>query len=257
HGIGGLDGTDQALGLHHPEGIEGHSSSARNVGLRSRERASRGPGGRWHAKPGGMPRLAHRACAGRLQAAPLYGAGARGVNGLVGPWHGALACRPMPGLHFIASDVHLGAVPDSTEHAFVAFLRHVGEHGAALLLNGDLFDFWFEYGTVIPGRHFRVLAALADLVDAGIPVTLVGGNHDAWGGRFLREEVGVVFHDGLLRTELAGKPALVAHGDGLGRGDLGYRVLKRVLRSRAAILAFRALHPELGVRLARAVSRTE
>jgi len=163
----------------------------------------------------------------------------------------------MPGLHYIASDIHLGAVPDGTEHAFVAFLRHVGERGAALLLNGDLFDFWFEYGTVIPGRHFRVLAALADLVDAGIPVTLVGGNHDAWGGRFLREEVGITFHDGLLRTELAGKPALVAHGDGLGRGDLGYRVLKRILRSRAAILAFRALHPELGVRLAKAVSRTE
>lgn len=159
--------------------------------------------------------------------------------------------------HFIASDVHLGAVPDRTEHAFVAFLRHVGEHGTALLLNGDLFDFWFEYGTVIPGRHFRVLGALADLVDAGIPVTMVGGNHDAWGGRFLREEVGIAFYDGVLRMDLAGRPALVAHGDGLGRGDLGYRVLKRVLRSRAAILAFRALHPELGVRLAKAVSRTE
>lgn len=139
----------------------------------------------------------------------------------------------------------------------MAFLRHVGEHGAALLLNGDLFDFWFEYGTVIPGRHFRVLAALADLVDAGIPVTMVGGNHDAWGGRFLRDEVGIAFHAGPIRIELAGRPALVAHGDGLGRGDLGYRVLKKVLRSRAAILAFRALHPELGVRLAKAVSRTE
>src|SRR5690606_24926378 len=129
--------------------------------------------------------------------------------------------------------------------------------GTALLLNGDLFDFWFEYGTVIPGRHFRVLAALADLVDAGIPVTMVGGNHDAWGGRFLREEVGIDFHAGSVRLDLAGRPALVAHGDGLGRGDLGYRLLKTVLRSRAAILGFRALHPELGVRLARAVSRTE
>ena len=160
-------------------------------------------------------------------------------------------------LHFIASDVHLGAVPESTEHAFVAFLRHVGEYGADLLLAGDLFDFWFEYGTVIPGKHFRVLGALADLVDAGIPVTMVGGNHDAWGGRFLREEVGIRYHTGAVRLELAGKPALVAHGDGLGSGDLGYRVLKRVLRSRAAVLAFRALHPELGIRLARAVSRTE
>ncbi|MBI4410656.1 MAG: UDP-2,3-diacylglucosamine diphosphatase [Gemmatimonadetes bacterium] len=158
---------------------------------------------------------------------------------------------------FIASDVHLGAVPRATEHDFLRFLEHVGGHGRSLLLVGDLFDFWFEYGDVIPGKHFRVLAALARLVEAGIPVTLLGGNHDAWGGRFLREEVGVAFHTGMLRTELGGRPALVAHGDGLGRGDFRYRVLKSVLRSRAAIAGFRALHPELGVRLARLVSTTE
>lgn len=158
---------------------------------------------------------------------------------------------------YIASDVHLGAVPEATEHAFVAFLEHVGAEARSLLLAGDLFDFWFEYGSVIPGTHFRVLAALARLVEAGIPVTLAGGNHDAWGGRFLRQEVGVDFRDGPFRTALAGRPAFVAHGDGLGRGDLRYRLLKAVLRSRVATLAFRTLHPELGVRLARAVSSTD
>ncbi|HEX7117651.1 MAG TPA: UDP-2,3-diacylglucosamine diphosphatase [Longimicrobiales bacterium] len=158
---------------------------------------------------------------------------------------------------YIASDVHLGAVPRETETAFIAFLEHAGAHARSLLLVGDLFDFWFEYGPVVPGRHFRVLAALRDLVDAGLPVTLMGGNHDAWGGRFLREEVGVAFHPDPVYLELGGRRALVAHGDGVGRGDLKYRALKAVLRSRAAILAFRLLHPELGVRLARAVSSTE
>lgn len=163
----------------------------------------------------------------------------------------------MPGPDFIASDIHLGAVPARTERAFVSFLRYAGENAASLLLAGDLFDFWFEYGPVIPGRHFRVLAALSELVDAGIPVTLAGGNHDAWGGRFLRDEVGVVFQEAPFLTELGGRKALVAHGDGLGRGDLKYRALKAVLRSRAAVLAFRALHPELGVKLAEKVSSTE
>lgn len=158
---------------------------------------------------------------------------------------------------YIASDVHLGAVPRETETAFIGFLEHVGAGGRSLLLAGDLFDFWFEYGPVIPGKHFRVLAALRALVDAGVPVTMVGGNHDAWGGRFLREEVGIAFHAGMLRMEIGGRAALVTHGDGVGRGDLKYRALKAVLRSRGAILAFRALHPELGVRLARAVSSTE
>ncbi|MGH7460042.1 MAG: UDP-2,3-diacylglucosamine diphosphatase [Longimicrobiales bacterium] len=158
---------------------------------------------------------------------------------------------------YIASDAHLGAVPDTTERVFLDFLNHVGNEAGTLLINGDLFDFWFEYGQVIPGKHFRVLAALANLVDAGSTVTFMGGNHDAWGGRFLREEVGVRFHTGLLRTTLAGKPALVAHGDGLGKGDLRYRALKSIVRSRAVIGLFRAIHPEIGLRIAHAVSRTD
>jgi UDP-2,3-diacylglucosamine hydrolase len=158
---------------------------------------------------------------------------------------------------FIASDQHLGAVPLSKELSFIRFLEHVGAEGRSLLLVGDLFDFWFEYGSVIPGSQFRTLAALAALVDAGLPVTLMGGNHDAWGGRFLREEVGVRFCPDQLRTEIGGRRALIAHGDGVGRGDLKYRILKAMLRSRLTIGAFRVIHPELGLWLARAVSTTE
>lgn len=163
----------------------------------------------------------------------------------------------MPKSEYITSDVHLGSVPEATERAFLSFLEHVGAEGRRLIIPGDLFDFWFEYGEVIHGRHFRTLAALADLVDAGVEVILTGGNHDAWGGRFLEEHVGVAFHPGMVRTEIAGRPALLAHGDGVGRGDLRYRALKALIRSRPLIWGFRALHPELGLRLARRVSSTE
>ena len=158
---------------------------------------------------------------------------------------------------FVASDIHLGAVPDTTERRFVRFLEHAGANANALLLPGDVFDFWFEYGPVIPGKHFRVLGALAALTDAGVPVTMIGGNHDAWGGAFLRDEVGIRFETGLVTMRLGGREALIAHGDGLGAGDLRYRVLKRTLRSRATIALFRAIHPEIGMRIARAVSRTD
>jgi UDP-2,3-diacylglucosamine hydrolase len=60
-----------------------------------------------------------------------------------------------------------------------------------------------------------------------------------------------------VTLDLAGKSALVAHGDGVGGGDLGYRLLKRVLRSRLSRTAFRWLHPDWGTAIARAVSRTE
>lgn len=160
-------------------------------------------------------------------------------------------------LDYIVSDTHLGAVPAATERAFIRFLRSIVPTARSLLINGDLFDFWFEWGDVIPSRHYRVLAELADIVDAGIPVTMIGGNHDAWGGRFLRDQVGVALHEGVIRVEYAGRPALVAHGDGLGKGDLKYRMLKKVLRSRAAVWGFRTLHPEIGLRIAQGVSSTE
>ena len=148
-------------------------------------------------------------------------------------------------------------MPRATERAFVAFLDHAAADAAEVVIVGDLFDFWFEYGTIVPGAHFRTLGAIARLTDAGIPVYMVGGNHDAWGGRFLTEEVGLKFSPNELRLGLAGRQALVVHGDGVGSGDFKYRALKATLRSRAAVLGFRILHPELGLRLARAVSGTE
>jgi UDP-2,3-diacylglucosamine hydrolase len=158
---------------------------------------------------------------------------------------------------FIASDVHLGVVPPSTERSLVAFLEYVGHAGRELLLPGDLFDFWFEYGDVIPGAHFRTLAALARLVDAGIPVTFAGGNHDAWGGPFLREHVGMTCHYQPFHMEFPGGRALVAHGDGLGKGDFKYRALKAVIRSRLAVWGFRALPVQVGMGIARRASSTE
>ncbi len=166
---------------------------------------------------------------------------------------GAAMAKP----DLIVSDLHLGGVPAETERRFVRFLEQVAGDARSLLIAGDLFDFWFEYRTVVPGEHFRVLTALAALVEAGIPVTLAGGNHDAWGGRFLREEVGIDFHDRPFRTTLGGHDALVAHGDGLGTGDLRYRMLKAVVRSPVTIGIFRWLHPDIGIRIAHAVSRTE
>jgi UDP-2,3-diacylglucosamine hydrolase len=158
---------------------------------------------------------------------------------------------------YVISDIHLGGVPSATERAFRAFLRHVGDNASELLINGDLFDFWFEYRSVILSQHFRVLGALADLRDAGIPVYFVGGNHDAWGGSFLRDELGIEVLAERAELELAGRRALVVHGDGLGEGDLGYRVLKRVIRHPLSVRAFRLLHPDLGTRIATRVSTTE
>ena len=158
---------------------------------------------------------------------------------------------------FLASDIHLGAVPPERERAFVAWLERAGREAAEVVINGDLFDFWYEYGSVVPRGHTRVLGALAGLVDAGVPVRLMGGNHDWWGGDFLEQEIGVVFHRDPVVLDLAGHRTLLAHGDGLGAGDLGYRLLRLVLRGRLTRWAFRWLHPDVGAWIARRVSHTE
>jgi UDP-2,3-diacylglucosamine hydrolase len=158
---------------------------------------------------------------------------------------------------YIASDLHLGSAPEGTEAAFLSWLEHCASNASQVIINGDLFDFWFEYRSVIPRGHTRVLGALAALVDAGIPVLYLGGNHDWWGGSYLREEIGVDFRQDPIRVDLQGKRTLLAHGDGVGGGDLGYRMLKLVLRGRLTRLAFRWLHPDLGAWVARRVSKTD
>ncbi|MFQ5746657.1 MAG: UDP-2,3-diacylglucosamine diphosphatase [Gemmatimonadota bacterium] len=157
----------------------------------------------------------------------------------------------------VASDAHLGAAPPEHESAFRAFLRFAGSETRDLVLNGDVFDFWFEYRTVILRRHFRVLSLLSELVDAGVRVRLVGGNHDAWGGAFLREEIGIELLEGPVTTRVGGRRAYLAHGDGLAGGDRRYRWLRRLLRGRVAAAAFRAIHPDRASWIIRRVSKTE
>lgn len=162
----------------------------------------------------------------------------------------------MEGTTVVVSDAHLGAVPPASERAFLGFLRAVPDLTRDLVINGDLFDFWFEYRSVVLREHFPVLRRLADLVDAGVRVRLVAGNHDAWGGSFLRDELGLELVDGPSRLRLRGHDTLLAHGDGLGSGDLGYRFLKRLIRGRTARFAFRLLHPDLARPLVRRLSGT-
>lgn len=158
---------------------------------------------------------------------------------------------------YVVSDTHLGAVPRETERAFRGFLDHVAAQAQALLINGDLFDFWFEYRSVILREHYRTVAKLADVVDAGVKVWFVGGNHDAWAGSFLRDEVGIELLNGPVELMLAGRRTLVAHGDGVGKGDFKYRALKAVIRHPLSVGAFRFLHPDWGRRIAGVASSTE
>ena len=152
---------------------------------------------------------------------------------------------------YIVSDAHLGVASPQIERSFVSFLRGLAGEAGSLIINGDLFDFWFEWKTVIPRRSFRALAALAEIRDAGVDILWVAGNHDCWGGEILREDVGVDYIVGPWTGNLAGWNVRIEHGDGLrDREDRGYRMIRPVMRHPLAIRAFRAIHPDWASKLA-------
>jgi len=152
---------------------------------------------------------------------------------------------------YVISDSHLGVASAEIERSLVSFLRGLDGRAGSLVINGDLFDFWFEWKSVIPRNSFRALAALSHLADRGMRILWVAGNHDCWGGEVLQQDVGVEYHVGQWEGEIAGWNTRVEHGDGLrDNEDRGYRMIRPVMRNRWAIRAFRALHPDWATWLA-------
>lgn len=156
---------------------------------------------------------------------------------------------------FFASDFHLGVngklSSRERELQIARWLDHIRPEAEALYLMGDLFDFWFEYRSVVPKGYLRLLGRLAQWRDAGIPVYFFTGNHDLWMFRYFEEELGIpVYREPILR-ELHGKTFLLGHGDGLGPGDYGYKVLKRIFSNRACQWLFAGLHPNIAFSIAR------
>ena len=157
----------------------------------------------------------------------------------------------------VIGDAHLGVATPESERALLAFLRTVPAKARSLVIMGDLFDFWFAWRHVMPRTGFRVLAAIADIRDAGVEVLWIGGNHDCWGGEALMAATGATYTLEPWRDHIGAWPTLLVHGDGLrAKEDAPYRRLRTVLRHPLAIRSFRWLHPDLATRIALASSDT-
>jgi UDP-2,3-diacylglucosamine hydrolase len=157
----------------------------------------------------------------------------------------------LPSPCYVVSDSHLGIASREVERSFVGFLRSLAGRAGSLVINGDLFEFWFEWRSVIPRRSFRALAALAELHDSGMPILWIAGNHDCWGGEILREDVGAEYRVGHWTGDIAGWRTRIEHGDGLReREDRKYRFVRPIMRNRLAISAFRWIHPDLATAIA-------
>jgi len=160
---------------------------------------------------------------------------------------------------YFASDFHLG-IPDHAtslerEKRICHWLDEIKADAAQLYLVGDLFDTWFEYKNVVPRGYTRFLGKIAELSDSGIPIEAFTGNHDLWMLDYFEKEFNIPVHHQPIRREINGKKFFIAHGDGLGPGDNGYKLLKKVLRSGVSQWLYRRVHPDTGVGLAGWFSR--
>ncbi len=159
---------------------------------------------------------------------------------------------------YFSSDNHLGA-PSAAESLprekkFVEWLDHIKDDAAVIFLLGDLFDFWFEYKTVVPKGFVRVLGKLAELSDQGISIHFFVGNHDLWMNGYFEEELGIPVYHKPQEFKLGDTDFLIGHGDGLGPGDKGYKRMKKVFTNGFAQWLYRWLHPDIGMRFAQYLS---
>ena len=160
---------------------------------------------------------------------------------------------------YFASDFHLG-VPTyekslEREHRIVRWLDSIRNDAEELYLLGDVFDFWFEYRTVVPRGFVRLLGKLAELSDSGIKIHYFTGNHDMWTFDYLEKELNVTIYRAPIERVYNSKTFYIGHGDGLGPGDHGYKFIKKIFASKICQWLFARLHPNFGIGIANYFSK--
>ena len=159
---------------------------------------------------------------------------------------------------YFSSDNHLGAPTTAEslprEKIFVKWLDSIKHDAEVIFLLGDLFDFWFEYKTVVPKGFVRTLGKLAELRDSGIQIHFFVGNHDLWMHDYFEKELNIPIYHNPKEFVFNDKNFFIGHGDGLGPGDKGYKRMKKVFKHPFFQWLFRWLHPDIGVRIAQHLS---
>lgn len=155
---------------------------------------------------------------------------------------------------YFVSDFHLGAdarvSSEERERQIIRWLNTIEQDAEALFLMGDIFEFWFEYRSVVPKGFTRILGKLAELSDSGLRIEMFIGNHDLWMQDYFKDELGIPTHRQPIQLTLLGKKFFLGHGDGLGPEDYGYKRMKKVFTNPICRWLFSWLHPDIGTAIA-------
>tara|TARA_B100001778_G_scaffold330213_1_gene332329 strand:+ start:244 stop:984 length:741 start_codon:yes stop_codon:yes gene_type:complete len=160
---------------------------------------------------------------------------------------------------YFVSDFHLG-IPNikeshKRERHIINWMNEIEKDAKTIYFLGDIFDFWFEYKKVVPKGFVRLLGKIASLTDNGVKIHMFVGNHDLWMNDYLEKEVGITIHHKSKVIKENNKKLFIGHGDGLGKGDYFYKLIKHMFTSKICKWIFARLHPNLGLAIAHAWSK--
>jgi len=163
------------------------------------------------------------------------------------------------GVCYFASDFHFGAPnqeeSNKREIRVVNWLDQIQKDANHLFLLGDTFDFWFEYSGKIPDFYTLFLNKIAELRKNGIEIYFFTGNHDMWVKNYLTKQFGIHIYKKEQEFVINEKKFLLGHGDGVGKGDWGYKCLKTFLSCKVNIWLFGLIPPKTGFAIAHFFSK--
>ena len=154
---------------------------------------------------------------------------------------------------YFLGDFHLGSLDKSEsikrERKIISFLDSIKSNAKDLFLMGDLFDFWYEYKEVVPKGFIRFFGKIAEISDNGTNIHLVLGNHDMWVIDYFKKEFKINVYNDLIKVKINNNSLLIGHGDGIGKGDIGYKFLKTIFKNQFIKFLYRWIHPDIGIKI--------
>ncbi|MDG2451183.1 MAG: UDP-2,3-diacylglucosamine diphosphatase [Saprospiraceae bacterium] len=160
---------------------------------------------------------------------------------------------------YFISDFHLGVdtnVPSKVRERYVVhWLDCIKEDAAAIYFLGDILDYWFEYKSVVPKGFTRLFGKISELTDRGISIEWFIGNHDMWTFGYFENELGVKIKKTPELKVINNKACYLCHGDGLGHGDLGYKIIKAIISNPLCQSLFTLIPSSLGIWMMKSSSK--
>ncbi|MBD3285780.1 hypothetical protein GF338_05540 [candidate division WOR-3 bacterium] len=153
----------------------------------------------------------------------------------------------------IASDLH--ARPDESlrTERFILFLRSEASTADRLYLLGDIFEFGFVFrGRILPAYQ-SLVDAICNLIDKGVKVFFLAGNHDIWMNEYLRiKGLRIITEDDVQM--LYGRKVQFFHGI-LSEQDGLSKLASQIMKNPDAVWLYSRIPSSIGFGLALRLAR--